>query len=172
MRRQIAQSAESGDSIDSDWKQESDVSSDDTFEESESIHDLTNEDEAIIISAVKAKTDPEPSVKKPRKKRESKEPPLVWNAPSDLDELDICSDLDGKTGKRKYNAETRIRVLHPEIGTVWRDLKKNSSDFKLELYQPTDVTLKLLPFQLEGVSWLKHQEDGIFHGGILADEMV
>ena len=33
------------------------------------------------------------------------------------------------------------------------------------------MTIKLLPFQLEGLNWLIKQEDGEFNGGILADEM-
>lgn len=37
--------------------------------------------------------------------------------------------------------------------------------------QPQGMTIKLLPFQLEGLNWLQKQEDGEFGGGILADEM-
>jgi hypothetical protein len=169
----------SGDSIDSDWEQESDASSDD----GSSLQTLSN-DEAIVISdsedmplvasvsknEAKAGNDHssihvqlEQQIPKQKKKRKPSEPPVVWNAPSDLDELDICSDLETLNAgpkKRKYNVESKIRVLHPEIGTVWRDLKQKSSDCTLDSNQPNDVTLKLLPFQLEGVSWLKHQEEG------------
>jgi DNA repair protein RAD16 len=34
--------------------------------------------------------------------------------------------------------------------------------------QPADLKLHLLPFQLEGVAWLVHQETTEFKGGILA----
>ena len=37
--------------------------------------------------------------------------------------------------------------------------------------QPQNVTIDLLPFQLEGLNWLIKQEDSRFNGGILADEM-
>lgn len=37
--------------------------------------------------------------------------------------------------------------------------------------QPPGMTIKLLPFQLEGLNWLQKQEEGEFGGGILADEM-
>lgn len=36
---------------------------------------------------------------------------------------------------------------------------------------PPGMTIKLLPFQLEGLNWLIKQEEGEFGGGILADEM-
>lgn len=37
--------------------------------------------------------------------------------------------------------------------------------------QPPGLALTLLPFQREGVSWLKRQEQGPYRGGILGDEM-
>jgi DNA repair protein RAD16 len=37
--------------------------------------------------------------------------------------------------------------------------------------QPSEISVKLLPFQLEGVKWLQMQEESRFNGGILADEM-
>ncbi|KAI9024788.1 SNF2 family N-terminal domain-containing protein [Hyaloraphidium curvatum] len=37
--------------------------------------------------------------------------------------------------------------------------------------QPPALTTKLLPFQLEGLAWMRQQEDSAFKGGILADEM-
>jgi hypothetical protein len=180
----------SGDSIDSDWEQESDGSSDDgsslvatLAEDSESndeiivISDHDSEDRPLAASVIKDEVQTEndhslsnsihvqleQQIPKQKKKRKPSEPPVVWHAPSDLDELDICSDLEilnAGPRKRKYNVESKIRVLHPEIGTVWRDLKQKSLDFTLDSNQPNDVTLKLLPFQLEGVSWLKHQEEG------------
>jgi len=38
--------------------------------------------------------------------------------------------------------------------------------------QPDGLTIKLLPFQLEGVDWLIKQEKSGWKGGMLADEMV
>jgi len=34
--------------------------------------------------------------------------------------------------------------------------------------QPTNLKLKLLPFQLESLLWMKEQEQGDWRGGILA----
>ena len=40
------------------------------------------------------------------------------------------------------------------------------------LAQPVNlVNVKLLPYQVEGLSWFCAQEDGPYKGGILADEM-
>ena len=173
---------DSGDSIDSDWKQESDVSSDDgsSLQSVESnLGDSDSENIPLVVNKEKEQNQKickkEQNVKKKRKPAPQPAPTPKWNPPSDLDELDVVSDLDilnAGPRKRKYNVESKIRGLHPEIGTVWRDLKQKSSDPKVDPNQPPDVSLKLLPFQLEGVSWLKHQEEGIFSGGILADEMV
>ena len=37
--------------------------------------------------------------------------------------------------------------------------------------QPEGLTLTMLPFQLEGLYWMRNQEKTDFKGGILADEM-
>jgi len=37
--------------------------------------------------------------------------------------------------------------------------------------QPAGLALDLLPFQKEGLHWMRVQEKGIYKGGILADEM-
>lgn len=37
--------------------------------------------------------------------------------------------------------------------------------------QPPGLSLKLLPFQQEGLYWMKKQEKGHWKGGMLADEM-
>lgn len=61
---------------------------------------------------------------------------------------------------------------HPELATVWEDLKATVHVIKPEkAAQPEGLTIKLLPFQLEGLYWLKKQEEGPWKGGMLADEM-
>jgi DNA repair protein RAD16 len=35
----------------------------------------------------------------------------------------------------------------------------------------TTQQVKLLPFQLESMTWMRKQEEGVWHGGMLADEM-
>ncbi|KAF9580307.1 hypothetical protein BGW38_003097 [Lunasporangiospora selenospora] len=60
---------------------------------------------------------------------------------------------------------------HPELGTIWDELDKQTVHKPQLVDQPEGLKLKLLPFQREGLSWMKQQENTIFKGGILADEM-
>lgn len=65
----------------------------------------------------------------------------------------------------------KLIIHHPELETVWGDLDQQKVIIPTKASQPEILTLKLLPFQLEGLHWLRTQEKSDFHGGILADEM-
>ncbi|KAG0038481.1 DNA repair protein rad16 [Podila clonocystis] len=74
------------------------------------------------------------------------------------------------TWMEKVNIE--LLKFHPELATVWDELENKVSVSAPELAdQPEGLRLKLLPFQREGLSWMRKQENGLFQGGILADEM-
>ena len=61
---------------------------------------------------------------------------------------------------------------HPELKGLWEKLKDSVSVIKPEqIEQPKGLTIKLLPFQREGLDWLTKQERGQWKGGMLADEM-
>ncbi|BGO98487.1 DNA repair protein rad16 [Rhodotorula toruloides] len=60
---------------------------------------------------------------------------------------------------------------HPELKTCWPDLAERPLTKVERAEQPALLTQKLLPFQLEGLNWLKQQEAGPFKGGFLCDEM-
>lgn len=62
--------------------------------------------------------------------------------------------------------------MHPELRTIWADLAERPTIPVEEDPQPEGLSLTLLPFQKEGLHWMRLQEQGSFHGGILADEMV
>ncbi|TPX37568.1 hypothetical protein SmJEL517_g00672 [Synchytrium microbalum] len=65
-----------------------------------------------------------------------------------------------------------VYKIHPHLETVWNELRENVKPVTPEMIdQPEEITVKLLPFQREGVHWLQAQEESNFHGGILADEM-
>ncbi|CAO1620324.1 unnamed protein product [Sympodiomycopsis kandeliae] len=65
-----------------------------------------------------------------------------------------------------------IEYNHPELKGVWERLKRQPTfDKSKKAPQPEGLTISLLPFQLEGLNWLKQQEQGEWKGGILADEM-
>lgn len=60
---------------------------------------------------------------------------------------------------------------HPELANLWSKLSAADSREVQQAEQPPNMTIKLLPFQLEGIHWLTAQEKSIWGGGILADEM-
>lgn len=72
-------------------------------------------------------------------------------------------------GAAKETSEQRVARLHPEIQSVWQSL--GNVHATAPAAQPPALLLPLLPFQLEGVGWMVAQEDTVFHGGILADDM-
>ncbi|ORZ20124.1 SNF2 family N-terminal domain-domain-containing protein [Lobosporangium transversale] len=65
----------------------------------------------------------------------------------------------------------RLLEFHPELATVWDDLEKVGIQAPEAAEQPEGLKLKLLPFQREGLGWMRKQEKSMFKGGILADEM-
>lgn len=65
----------------------------------------------------------------------------------------------------------RLFENHPELVNVFPDLKNSPPYVAKRAPQPDGMSIKLLPFQLEGLRWLLDQEDGKYHGGVLADEM-
>ncbi|KAJ3384252.1 DNA repair protein rad16 [Entophlyctis sp. JEL0112] len=73
--------------------------------------------------------------------------------------------------ERALIAQEKLWSHHPELRTVWDELASLPRFIPENCVQPPDVTVKLLPFQLEGVQFLRKQEQGRFSGGILADEM-
>ncbi|KAI1297540.1 DNA repair protein rad16 [Mortierella claussenii] len=65
----------------------------------------------------------------------------------------------------------KLLEFHPELATVWDDLDKVGVQVPEAAEQPAGLRLKLLPFQKEGLGWMRKQENAFFKGGILADEM-
>ena len=72
-----------------------------------------------------------------------------------------------------YYERTTNRLFehHPSLKEVFPYLKNTPKITPERAEHPPGMTIKLLPFQLEGLNWLIKQEDGEFNGGILADEM-
>ncbi|KAG0345875.1 DNA repair protein rad16 [Podila humilis] len=69
-------------------------------------------------------------------------------------------------------ANIQLLQFHPELATVWDELSTKVLVNKPEMDdQPEELKLSLLPFQREGLNWMRKQENGVFRGGILADEM-
>ncbi|KAK9702632.1 DNA repair protein rad16 [Basidiobolus ranarum] len=78
---------------------------------------------------------------------------------------------EARARMRRQSRKQRLENLHPELATVWEELDKKEEIDRSPIDQPPDLKLSLLPFQKEGVAWMRGQEYTEFHGGILADEM-
>lgn len=82
-----------------------------------------------------------------------------------------------RLGRRLTFAEKATIALyrhHPELKTVWADLEKLEILKAVPGVQPASLKLKLLPFQLESLTWMRRQEENTefsWNGGLLADEM-
>lgn len=72
--------------------------------------------------------------------------------------------------KRAMNRE-RAEQQHPKLRTMWDDLQKVPVLPVEQAEQPTTITRRLKPFQLEGLSWMIRQEQTHYRGGLLGDEM-
>ncbi|KAI8630177.1 hypothetical protein F5Y19DRAFT_56725 [Xylariaceae sp. FL1651] len=101
------------------------------------------------------------------------------------DEDDSDEDLSRRSVNRRTFQQRRIRIAsnnakrarqlleknHPEILTMWNDLE-NMPDLNAgTAAQPTDISLQLKPFQLQGLAWMKAMEQTSWKGGLLGDEM-
>ncbi|KAH8920079.1 hypothetical protein BT69DRAFT_444286 [Atractiella rhizophila] len=73
--------------------------------------------------------------------------------------------------KNQYHLEKH----HPELATIWQQIEGTSPTKAApdpDFVQPNGLNnVTLLPFQVEGLSWMMKQEKGPWKGGMLADEM-
>lgn len=85
------------------------------------------------------------------------------------------SRRSGETGEWGSNRARRERAklvkTHPEIVTMWDDLKAKDPITPVQVEQPTGINRQLKSFQLEGLDWMIRQEQTDFKGGLLGDEM-
>ena len=65
----------------------------------------------------------------------------------------------------------KLEKAHPEIKTMWEDLKAVPVIQPSQAAQPDTITRKLKSFQLEGLDWMIKQEQSQWKGGLLGDEM-
>lgn len=66
-------------------------------------------------------------------------------------------------------ADIALRIHHPELRTVWGDLKVRVKPIvPQKAEQPKEMKINLLPFQLESLYWMREQEKGEWKGGMLA----
>jgi DNA repair protein RAD16 len=72
---------------------------------------------------------------------------------------------------RKERERKKLEKSHPSIKTMWDVLGTTPIIKPVEAVQPTSITRRLKPFQLEGLDWMIKQEQTNYKGGLLGDEM-
>jgi DNA repair protein RAD16 len=73
--------------------------------------------------------------------------------------------------RRARRERQKLERAHPEIKTMWDDLKQVQPITPVPAEQPTGISRKLKSFQLEGLNWMIRQEQSQWKGGLLGDEM-
>ncbi|KAH6658311.1 SNF2 family N-terminal domain-containing protein [Truncatella angustata] len=73
--------------------------------------------------------------------------------------------------RRAKKERLRLEHYHPELVTMWEDLRSMPILKEGKAEQPTSISRQLKPFQLEGLAWMKKMEQLEWKGGILGDEM-
>ncbi|QVM13716.1 DNA repair protein rad16 [Coccidioides posadasii str. Silveira] len=72
---------------------------------------------------------------------------------------------------RAEKERKKLEEQHPNVATMWEDLKGIPVITPTPAPQPTGISRRLKPFQLEGLSWMGQQEQSQWKGGLLGDEM-
>lgn len=72
---------------------------------------------------------------------------------------------------RKQARRNKLEKAHPEIKTMWDELKKVPIITPVPAEQPQSINRTLKSFQLEGLNWMMRQEKSSYKGGLLGDEM-
>ncbi|KAF9881097.1 SNF2 family domain-containing protein [Colletotrichum karsti] len=73
--------------------------------------------------------------------------------------------------RRGVLERNRLEHHHPEIKTMWDELKAMAPIRPEKISQPPRISRSLKPFQLEGVAWMIAMEQAEYKGGLLGDEM-
>lgn len=112
----------------------------------------------VAAAAVGQSSDDEPLANK-------KPPPVKRKrAPAKKKEPKPKISYFTRTTNKLYDMHPHLKEVFPYLESVAKIPVQRAS-------QPPHMNIKLLPFQLEGLNWLRQQEDGEFKGGVLADEM-
>lgn len=82
------------------------------------------------------------------------------------------SPFEWDPSKRRQKRERKkLETAHPEIKTMWDDIKAIAPIKPVPAQQPTGINRTLKTFQLEGLDWMIKQEQSRWKGGLLGDEM-
>ncbi|KAB8349413.1 hypothetical protein FH972_023440 [Carpinus fangiana] len=79
----------------------------------------------------------------------------------------FLSGMSTRSARERY----KLEQAHPEITTMWDELKAVPLIEAKQAKQPSDINRTLKTFQLEGLNWMTKQEQTKWKGGLLGDEM-
>lgn len=151
---------------DDDYHESADegIANDDVEESIQLGHLGTSVDDAINVSEDEEDDLPLVNRKPPAKKRRTANEGTKRTRAKKKKEPKVKVPYFTRVTNRLYENHPELKDVFPYLATVER--------IKCErAIQPGGMTIKLLPFQLEGLNWLQRQEDGEYGGGVLADEM-
>lgn len=77
----------------------------------------------------------------------------------------------GPRERRARRERAKLEKRHPTIKTMWNDLKAIEPIKPVRAEQPASISRRLKSFQLEGLNWMVRQEQSVWKGGLLGDEM-
>ncbi|KAJ3499185.1 hypothetical protein NLG97_g541 [Lecanicillium saksenae] len=91
---------------------------------------------------------------------------------SELQRIAASRKAYRRGNKRRVQSEReRLEAHHPELKNMWTDLEKMPIIDAGRAEQPSTISRRLKPFQLEGLAWMKEMENQEWQGGLLGDEM-
>ncbi|KAI5249316.1 hypothetical protein E4T43_00865 [Aureobasidium subglaciale] len=85
--------------------------------------------------------------------------------------IETAADTKKIRMSRKDRERLKLEKAHPQIKTMWQDLKAIPIIKGVAGIQPPSINRKLKSYQLEGVDWMIRQEQSNYKGGLLGDEM-
>ncbi|KAG6896857.1 hypothetical protein C0992_005604 [Termitomyces sp. T32_za158] len=162
-----------------DYLSEDDQEIHDSGSDSDIPLSIKGKGKATVKKGKKPDTTPWPTVPKKHmtlaqlraEKKEQRRRVNEWKKEIKVEEKRLMREL----GRRlTYTEKSSLALLrhHPELKDVWGDLEETIPVTKpTKAEQPENLKLTLLPFQLESLFWMRQQEQSIWHGGMLADEM-
>ena len=85
--------------------------------------------------------------------------------------FELGDDEQDTSQRRAKRERQKLEKAHPEIKTMWDELKAIETIKPVPAEQPAGISRKLKSFQLEGLNWMIRQEQSQWKGGLLGDEM-
>ncbi|PGH04741.1 hypothetical protein AJ80_08471 [Polytolypa hystricis UAMH7299] len=85
--------------------------------------------------------------------------------------LQALTEEEMRLTPRALRERRKLEKQHPLVKTMWGVLRDTPVINPTPASQPSAITRKLKPFQLEGLNWMIQQEKSQWKGGLLGDEM-